>query len=181
MRTFANDLSELKNNIVNFAILKLAVNPNNVELVDLYNSHVDKHNNAILNDPFPNAGFDLFVPETVGVPNSAESCKMISMDVKAEMLDKGDRSIAYYMYPRSSLSKTPLVLGNHVGIIDSGYRGNLIGAFRNLDKRPFVVDKFSRLLQVCHPSLSPIYVVLVDESELSTTSRGQGGFGYTGK
>ena len=35
----------------------------------------------------------------------------------------------YYMYPRSSLSKTKLRLANSVGIIDSGYRGNLIGMF----------------------------------------------------
>jgi dUTP pyrophosphatase len=74
-----------------------------------------------------------------------------------------------------------LILGNHVGIIDSGYRGNLIGAFRNLDKRPFVVEKFTRLLQICNSSLYPIYVIIVDESELSTTSRGSGGFGSSGR
>ena len=171
-------INSLKNNLGNFAILKISI-PNN-ELREHYRTAIDKHNNSIQTDPFPNAGFDLFVPETVGVANSAESVKMISMDVKCEMVDPNGKSIAYYMYPRSSLSKTPLVLANHVGIIDSGYRGNLIGAFRNLDKKPYVVDKHTRLLQVCHPSLWPIYVVLVDEGELSTTTRGAGGFGSTG-
>ena len=174
-------LSNLKSKLDHFAILKVAVSSQNNEFIDLYKNHINKHNSSIFNDPFPNAGFDLLVPETVGVPNSVESCKMVSMDVKCEMLDESGRSSAYYMYPRSSLSKTPLILGNHVGIIDSGYRGNLIGAFRNLDKRPFVIEKHTRLLQVCQPSLYPLYVVLVNEDELSTTSRGSGGFGSTGK
>lgn len=171
-------MNTLKNNLGKFAILKIAIQ--NDELRNHYIGHINNHNNAIMNDPFPNAGFDLFVPEVVGVPNSIETAKMISTDVKCEMIDMDGKSIAYYMYPRSSLSKTPLILANHVGIIDSGYRGPLIGAFRNVDKKPYVVDKHTRLLQVCHASLWPIYVVLVDESELSTTSRGSGGFGSTG-
>ena len=72
------------------------------------------------------------------------------------------------------------MLANQVGIIDSGYRGNLIGAFRNLGTIPFRVEEGTRLLQICHPSLLPVHVVLVDESELSTTARGVGGFGSTG-
>ena len=171
-------MNTLKNSLGNFAILKIAISNN--ELRDHYITAIDKHNNAIQTDPFPNAGFDLFVPETIGVPNSVETAKMISMDVKCEMVEPDGKSVAYYMYPRSSLSKTPLILANHVGIIDSGYRGPLIGAFRNVDKRPYIVDKHTRLLQVCHASLWPIFVVLVEESELSTTSRGSGGFGSTG-
>ena len=85
------------------------------------------------------------------------------------------------MFPRSSISKTPLMLANHTGIIDAGYRGSLIGAFRNVSGEDFQVEKHTRLLQVCHPSLCPIIVELVDESELSTTARGEGGFGSTGK
>ena len=104
------------------------------------------------------------------------------MNVKCEMVDTVyDRSLSYYMYPRSSISKTPLILANHVGIIDSGYRGNLIGAFRNLSDYNYVVEKNTRLLQICHPSLSPFIVELVDESDLSGSKRGEGGFGSTGK
>ena len=73
------------------------------------------------------------------------------------------------------------MLANHVGIIDSGYRGNLIGAFRSFQtNKNYVVDKFTRLLQLCHPSLCPIYVILVEESDLVDTERGSGGFGSTG-
>lgn len=177
-----NFVSVLQKKLASFAILKIAVNPKNEELVNLYKKHVDKHNESILSDPFPNSGFDLFFPEETRIPNTVEKCSMVSMDVKCEMLDQHGRNTAYYMFPRSSFSKTPLMLGNHTGIIDSGYRGNLIGAFRNLDlsKEFFTVEKHNRLLQVCHPSLYPIHVVMVDESELSSTARGTGGFGSTG-
>jgi dUTP pyrophosphatase len=89
---------------------------------------------------------------------------------------------AFQIYPRSSLSKTPLMLSNHVGIIDCGYRGNIKGAFRCLNVDQFYVQKFTRLLQICHPSLSKIRVFLVEnENDLSSTERGDRGFGSTGK
>ena len=46
-------------------------------------------------------------------------------------MTSGSNGLAYQIYPRSSLSKYPIMLANHVGIIDSGYRGNLIVAFRS--------------------------------------------------
>ena len=87
------------------------------------------------------------------------------------------------MYPRSSLSKTQLRLANSVGIIDSGYRGNLIGAFDCLSKKgEYKVLKDDRLVQICSPDLAPIMVEIVDTEEKlgKKTTRGQGGFGSTG-
>jgi len=161
-------------------VLKLSVK--NEELKKLYEKHIEKHNSEIVNNDYPNAGFDLFVPTETIVHSSTSGITMISMDVKCEMVDTVyDRSLSYYMYPRSSLSKTPLILANHVGIIDSGYRGNLIGAFRNLSEYNYVVQKETRLLQICHPTLSPFLVELVDEVDLSSSKRGEDGFGSTGK
>jgi hypothetical protein len=166
---------------------------------------VAKHNESIRNTDFPNAGFDLFVP-TAEVFEEAFRCRMVNLRVKAEMIYSditlthlspsgsvsddchGDMvggisySTGYYMYPRSSMSKTPLMLANHTGIIDSGYRGNLIAAVRWLPETdgPYTLAAYTRLFQLCHPKLCPIFVVLVNESELTTTERGQGGFGSTG-
>ena len=75
------------------------------------------------------------------------------------------------------------MLANHTGVIDSGYRGNLIGAFRALhlpENNKYTVKQDTRLLQLCHPSLLPFYVIIVDEDKLSTSERGSGGFGSTG-
>ena len=86
---------------------------------------------------------------------------------------------AFYMYPRSSLSKTPLRLANSVGIIDAGYRGELMAV---LDNRKtdgsYAVGKGQRLMQICMPNLEPFQVQLVDS--LDETERGEGGFGSTG-
>ena len=90
------------------------------------------------------------------------------------------KTTGYYMYPRSSISKTPLMLANNTGIIDSGYRGELIGAFRNLSGEPYNVEQHTRLLQICAPDLRPIVVKLVKESFFEETSRQSGGFGSTG-
>ena len=105
----------------------------------------------------------------------------------AKIIDHNNNAYytGYYMYPRSSISKTELMLSNHTGIIDSGYRGVLMGAFRwlkpeNSEQDNYTIDRYTRLLQVCLPTLHPIFVVMVDESELTDTTRGTGGFGSTG-
>jgi len=171
-------MKALVDNFPSFAVLKLAVS--NPELAKKYEAHIEAHNSGIFADgPFANSGFDLFVPSATTV-NSGMKTQMISMDVKAEMLFQGTTPCGYFMFPRSSLSKTPLMLANHTGIIDAGYRGPLIGAFRNLGNQ-YEVEEHTRLLQVCHPSLCPIYVVLSNEDELSSTARAEGGFGSTGK
>jgi dUTP pyrophosphatase len=171
----------------NFAILKLAVNPNNDHLKNMYQQKIETHNTSILNNVFADSGFDLFVPENCFFDREIDS-KFIDFQVKTEMVycdvDKDSvRSCAYTIHPRSSLSKTPLMLANHTGIIDSGYRGSIIGAFRWLrsnNSESYIVEQNTRLIQICHTSLCPIYIVLVNENELSNTERGSGGFGSTG-
>jgi len=154
------------------------------ELRSVYKTAIDKHNEAVLCDSHPNAGFDLFFPESVEF-SSLES-KMVNFRIKCEMrlhntLDNTSRPTGFYLYPRSSISKTTLMLANQTGIIDSGYRGWILGAFRNLGSTSVErVEKGSRLLQICSPTLEPFIVRLVDESFLSESTRGDGGFGSPG-
>lgn len=155
----------------------------NNELAQVYENAIQAHNMSIMNDAYPNAGFDLFFPDTFMF--SGIQSTMASMDVKTEMkiyntIENQWKSTGYYMYPRSSISKTPLMLANSAGIIDSGYRGNLIGALRNLSNDPYHVIKHTRLLQICAPDLRPIIVRMVSKSFFEETSRREGGFGSTG-
>ena len=85
------------------------------------------------------------------------------------------------MYPRSSISKTQLRLANSTGIIDAGYRGNLMAMFDVEESH--TGTKFDRYIQICAPSLVPIIVEIVDSLEDlgEETERGTGGFGSTGK
>ena len=195
----------LPKHITKYAILKLYVDGDE-ELTNLYKEHIQKHNASILSSEYPNSGFDILCPEDKVFDPSINS-QMFNMKIKTEMrLYKAERHSSttqqttskpspFLLHPRSSLSKTPLMLANHTGIIDSGYRGWIIGAFRNLsaynsvlngcicdnNEYSYRVEKHTRLLQICHPSLCPIYVEMVDNEEyLSTTERGEGGFGSTG-
>lgn len=186
----------------NFAVLKLAVNVDDNQLIELYKTHISNHNNALLNSAFPNSGFDVFVPIDT-VFDSDFVAKFVDLKIKSEMIycdknmkvtvetEDGDvelngasYSSSYCMYPRSSISKTPLMMANHVGIIDSGYRGNLIAAVRKFPQKNaesvYTVEKHTRLFQICHPTLCPVFVVLVEEYELNSSKRGEGGFGSTG-
>ena len=158
------------------ALLRMYVIP---ELVEIYTQAIEKHNHSVKTDPYPNSGFDLFFPTDITFYGLQSN--FIQFGVKCEMID--DVKSGYYIYPRSSISKTPLMLANGTGIIDSSYRGTIIGAFRNIDlNHPYVVKQYERLIQICHPSLQPFLVELVgSEDDLTTTTRGEGGFGSTGK
>ena len=126
-----------------------------------------------------NAGFDVITP--THTPCYTGQVTMIDFGIKCKAIMVTDSGKFYetgfYMYPRSSLSKTNLRLANSVGIIDAGYRGNLIGAFDALED--CAVRAGDRLVQICAPGLVPMIVSIVDDLG-DATVRGSGGFGSTG-
>ena len=160
--------------------LKLYVHGDDEELKQLYRDAAAKHN-ATLDAMYPDAGFDLFCP--IDQPYTSTSVNKLDFQVScsATIIGAGKTPTGYYMYPRSSLSKTPLRLANSVGIIDSGYRGHLIGMFDAKCDGLFV--KYERYMQICAPNLMPVYVMVVHTLEElgEPTERGDGGFGSTGK
>ena len=124
------------------------------------------------------AGLDVFTLEDITIP--AKTMGKVDTGIACEALtDDKTKGISFYMYPRSSIIKTPLRLANSVGIIDRDYRGHLMGCFDNISDEDYTIKAGTRLLQICAPNLEPITFELVEE--LSETSRGTGGFGSTGK
>jgi dUTP pyrophosphatase len=124
-----------------------------------------------------NAGFDLYVPETVTFAPGER--KFLGMGVSAAVLE--DASVApYWLLPRSSLSKTGLMMMNSVGVIDKGYRGELIAAFWNTLEKDVIVKKGDRLVQIVSRDMKSFSEVRVVDS-LPESLRGEGGFGSTGK
>jgi len=195
------------NMVSDYAVLKIAIDESlpmeTIEkMTERYRAHIEKHNNELLNNEYRNAGFDLFVVNTTTFDGKDKTTKFVNLGIKCEMIyckksvgkyiesvrsndDATDEiglsyHTGYYLYPRSSISKTPLMLANHVGIIDSGYRGNMIAALRSLSKEEYVLEEGTRLFQIVSPTMCPVYAVLVPESELTTTERGAGRFGSTG-
>jgi dUTP pyrophosphatase len=130
-----------------------------------------------------NSGYDLYVPEDI-VFHPFET-KFVDHKVKCEMVDENGINIAYNLLPRSSISRTPLILGNSVGLIDAGYRGNIISALRYIPNNGstdysdmFVLKKGTRIVQICSSDLRPFDVI--QSNDLSESKRGTGGFGSTG-
>ena len=172
--------------MVHSSILYLYVDPQS-ELYSLYEEKAASHNAV---KQFPDAGFDLLIPETVEfIQNKSSKVDFKVVGAMYKITKKGlpdyEKPQSFYMYPRSSISKSNFRLANNVGIIDSGYRGP-IGAF--FDAYPwandsFVMEKGSRYVQLCHPQLKPFKVVIVNDLLLlgEKTERGDGGFGSTGK
>jgi len=81
------------------------------------------------------------------------------------------------LFPRSSIYKTKMVLTNCVGVIDSGYRGEIMMKFKMTDNRTMysVGDRIGQLVIMPYPK-----VEFEEVDELSETSRGSGGYGSTG-
>lgn len=171
-----------------YAVLKLWMDEENLpdDVVEQIKTYIYAHNDAVNNDPNPNSGFDLIVPSDFSFnKDEAGKGKLLNHRIKCAMYYMDDDiSCAYYLYPRSSIYKTPLMLANSVGIIDSGYRGWICSALKCFscgEDAPYVISSGTRITQLCHPSLCPILVEIVEsEEELGHTSRGEGGFGSTG-
>jgi dUTP pyrophosphatase len=89
------------------------------------------------------------------------------------------------VFPRSSIRKTDLSLTNCVGVIDSGYRGEIQATFKKvfgkndirIDEMDYKVgDRIAQIMIIPYPS-----VTFIESDELSDSERGEGGFGSTGK
>jgi dUTP pyrophosphatase len=83
------------------------------------------------------------------------------------------------IFPRSSVRKTDLMLSNSVGVIDSGYRGEIQLTFNKLngmDSLQYQVgDRIGQLMIIPYPQIE-----FEEVEELSSTERGEGGYGSTG-
>jgi dUTP pyrophosphatase len=82
------------------------------------------------------------------------------------------------IFPRSSISKTAHSLRNAVGVIDSGYRGEIMLKFDiNTHNSPVyeIGDRIGQIIILPYPQIE-----FEEVFELSKTTRGKGGFGSTG-
>jgi len=155
-------------------------------LSNIYKAHLLKMNSSsYLKNQHKDSGFDIYIP-----PNEVEgsydfkknSMQLIDLKIRCAAYrvyeDNTTKPQPFYVYARSSISKTPFRLANNVGIIDSGYRGNLKAALDNATSVKAELLPYTRLLQICMPDLLPFKVVIVNS--LDDTTRGDGGFGSTG-
>jgi dUTPase len=158
-----------------------------------------------------NAGFDLFVCKECQCDAGKVSlldlgCKARMVKCYPDGLEE---EVSFWLPPRSSIWKSGVTQANSLGVIDRSYRGLLMGAvlpihkpsgywsqlasgdgpktgsyiWMNCDSRDTgspLIEKGQRLFQIVAPDMGWIKEVKIVES-LSTTVRGEGGFGSSGR
>jgi len=157
---------------------------------------IDGENRALYQEKgYPgDAGFDLYCVEDQIIKAHTFSNKIdlgvqISLILQRTLeLGPGYNHVinferSCFLYPRSSLgSKTPLRLANSVGIIDAGYRGNIMAIVDNLSDEDFTIKKGDRWFQICAPNLEKMTIAFLGEDEnfpIKEGERGAKGFGST--
>ena len=121
------------------------------------------------------AGMDLVATEIIkDTPEQITYGTGIAMEIRDGFVG--------LVFPRSSIRKAGLQLSNSVGVIDSGYRGELQATFNKINNNSVsendykVGDRVAQIMIIPHPPIE-----FEEADELSDTERGEGGFGSTGK
>lgn len=94
-----------------------------------------------------------------------------------------------FLFPRSSNSKMHLLLSNSIGVIDSGYRGEVIVKFKityndvidgqlyhTVNKEYKIGERIGQIIIMPYPKIE-----FIEVDELEDSERGNGGFGSSGK
>jgi len=144
--------------------MHLKIKPRNNLVSRMYEEHGQFH--------VGDAGLDLFVVEEQIIEGG--KTELINLGISCETKEKRP----YLLMPRSSISKTPIRLCNSVGLIDAGYRGEIMAMCDNIKSNAYTVKKGHRLFQLVATDSSPIHFELVNN--LDITTRGTDGFGSTG-
>lgn len=126
------------------------------------------------------AGYDLTATSVVKTEQNGQTLYNIGAGLALEIPE----GYAGFLFPRSSIKNTPLMLSNCVGVIDAGYRGEVKAVFRKdraanyyADDYVYKVgDRFAQLIILPVPT-----VRFTQVGEISNSKRGIGGYGSTGR
>ena len=143
----------------------LKIKPFDKRVWDLYKNHGHFHKG--------DAGLDLYIISNQTI--EPHDSTLIRLGISCENLENKP----YLLMPRSSIAKTSLRLSNSIGLIDAGYRGEIMAAVDNIKNTSYSVEVGQRLFQLVGMDGSEINFELVQN--LSASSRGSSGFGSTGK
>lgn len=119
------------------------------------------------------AGFDLYASESKTI--ASQHRDLVSTGIKIQIPNDCYARVA----PRSGLSVSEIDVG--AGVVDSDYRGIIKVLLINNRTTDYVVDKGDRIAQLIIEKIYTEHFIQVEEEELSSSDRGSGGFGSTGK
>lgn len=119
-------------------------------------------------------GIDLYADEISFDENG-------SMVVSSGIAIEPPKGYYFCLYPRSSVWKTGFGLANSVGIIDPSYRGNIKAIFYPVLGTHELIEVGDRFCQLVLKKNYTNELEIEEVESLSSTSRGEGGFGSTGR
>lgn len=123
------------------------------------------------------AGLDL---TCTSINTMVNECGQLLLQYHTDIAVEIPEGYVGLLFPRSSVCKKSLSLTNSVGVIDAGYRGEIMAVFRNTtDVIPAVYkegERFAQLVIIPIPDVQPIEVETLSESD-----RGEGGYGSSDK
>jgi dUTP pyrophosphatase len=123
------------------------------------------------------AGLDLRACITAPLVLAPGQTELIPTGLAIYIADPG---YAGMILPRSGLGhKHGIVLGNLVGLIDADYQGPLMVSAWNRGATSFTLNPMERLAQLVIVPVKQVVFHVVDD--FTSTERGQGGFGSTGR
>jgi dUTP pyrophosphatase len=122
------------------------------------------------------SGMDLFAAVTEPITIQPKEFGLILLGIKIALPEGFEAQVR----PRSGLSaKYGIGLLNSPGTVDSDYRGEVKIILFNFGKEPFVINRGDRIAQMVISSV--VKATLIEQDHLDDTSRGEGGFGHTGR
>lgn len=124
------------------------------------------------------AGMDLYVADFEFILNE-EYGDLVGLKVNSGIAVEIPEGYVGLVFPRSGIKNTGNRLSNSVGVIDSGYRGSIQAYFDVIDRdlQLYTVgDRFAQLMIIPYPN-----VEFNEVDELSSSERGESGFGSSGK
>lgn len=123
------------------------------------------------------AGADLYA--CIDTPITLEPGKLVKIPTGIA-IELADSSVAAFLFARSGLGvKHGITLANSVGVVDSDYRGEVCVGLCNVSDQPYTIQPGERVAQMV---IMPVAAAeFVEVASLSSTDRGEGGFGSSGK
>lgn len=162
--------------------LRLFIAPTSPSFDALYRDAADAYNRTPYTER--NSGFDVFSDFQGGSRNPETGTHFVPQGCRALAVTAEGVPRAYWLAPRSSISKTVWRIANSIGLIDATYRGIVTAALdpRSLNPPQVSFAQNQRLCQLAAPDLLPwAEVIVVSELPGPATLRGEGSFGSTGR
>lgn len=120
------------------------------------------------------AAFDIFAREKTTVAPGER------VQIKSGLKVEIPHGYVGFIWDKGSVSQKA-GLKTMGGVVDAGYRGEIMVGMVNLSEQPYTFEKGHKVAQMCIQKCELVEILEVEESELSNSERGEGGFGSTGK